>query len=278
MRHAHTWRCVWQLRQLNAVTTSFTNTPQPLLAFCAGLCMAHPTTLALSVSQCLQSTLWAKWLAAWWWATQGDPLLNGGDIGGAGSVCRENGSLKCNSKANNNRRIHAQHTTVAAAAAHRVRLVGTLPCHCVLLAGLILAARPKRRQPTCHRHHSTWEPTGESGCHTHCSLIVGCTTCVQAAHVLLTALLVSRLHLQNPYPETQSCVHACVHASCRWDASQVYGSDAATSARLREGVGGRMKVTEAGLLPLSARGFGDAGVTQNWWLVRTCCCFCCCHC
>lgn len=54
----------------------------------------------------------------------------------------------------------------------------------------------------------------------------------------------------------------------RWDASQLYGSDTATSMRLREGTGGRMKLTPAGLLPLSDRhGFGDAGVNENWWLV-----------
>lgn len=29
-----------------------------------------------------------------------------------------------------------------------------------------------------------------------------------------------------------------------------------------------MKLTEAGLLPLTAQGFGDAGVSSNWWLVR----------
>jgi hypothetical protein len=30
-----------------------------------------------------------------------------------------------------------------------------------------------------------------------------------------------------------------------------------------------MKLTPAGLLPLSNRGFGDSGVNENWWLVRT---------
>jgi hypothetical protein len=56
-------------------------------------------------------------------------------------------------------------------------------------------------------------------------------------------------------------------AHLRWDGSQVYGSDAAKSASLREGAGGRMKLTEKGLLPLGLGGFGDAGVNQNWWLV-----------
>ena len=50
---------------------------------------------------------------------------------------------------------------------------------------------------------------------------------------------------------------------CRWDGSQLYGSDAATSFRLREGVGGRMKLTPEGLLPLSTRSFGEAGVNDN---------------
>jgi hypothetical protein len=60
--------------------------------------------------------------------------------------------------------------------------------------------------------------------------------------------------------KTSKCVYCF---PCRWDGSQLYGSDAATSFRLREGVSGRMKLTPEGLLPLSTRGFGEAGVNDN---------------
>jgi hypothetical protein len=53
-----------------------------------------------------------------------------------------------------------------------------------------------------------------------------------------------------------------------WDGSQLYGSDAATAARLREGAGGRMRLDGEGRLPLGQGGFGDAGVQANWWIVR----------
>jgi hypothetical protein len=51
-----------------------------------------------------------------------------------------------------------------------------------------------------------------------------------------------------------------------WDGSQIYGSDAATAARLREGVGGRLKVDESGLLPKAGDGFDDTGFRRNWWV------------
>ncbi len=51
-----------------------------------------------------------------------------------------------------------------------------------------------------------------------------------------------------------------------WDGSQIYGSDAATAARLREGVGGRLKVDGNGLLPTAADGFEDTGMRRNWWV------------
>lgn len=51
-----------------------------------------------------------------------------------------------------------------------------------------------------------------------------------------------------------------------WDASQVYGSDAATAARLREGVGGRLRVDANGRVPVGSRGFDDTGLSVNWWM------------
>jgi hypothetical protein len=50
-----------------------------------------------------------------------------------------------------------------------------------------------------------------------------------------------------------------------WDASQVYGSDLATSNRLRAFVGGRLKIDSNGLLPKAADGFDDTGFRNNWW-------------
>ena len=51
-----------------------------------------------------------------------------------------------------------------------------------------------------------------------------------------------------------------------WDASQVYGSDLATAARLRTYKGGKLKLDARGRLPLNADGFGDTGFTTNWWV------------
>jgi len=51
-----------------------------------------------------------------------------------------------------------------------------------------------------------------------------------------------------------------------WDGSQLYGSDLATSNRLREHVGGRLRVDANGLLPKAADGFEDTGMRRNWWV------------
>lgn len=51
-----------------------------------------------------------------------------------------------------------------------------------------------------------------------------------------------------------------------WDASQIYGSDEETARRLREGVGGRLKLDERGLLPKAPDGFDDTGMRRNWWI------------
>jgi heme peroxidase len=51
-----------------------------------------------------------------------------------------------------------------------------------------------------------------------------------------------------------------------WDASQLYGSDAQTLARLRSGERGKLTLTPEGLLPLDARGIDQTGVSGNWWI------------
>jgi hypothetical protein len=52
-----------------------------------------------------------------------------------------------------------------------------------------------------------------------------------------------------------------------WDGSQIYGSDAATVARLRTGIDGKIKLTESGRLILDPdTGFELTGFTDNGWI------------
>ena len=51
-----------------------------------------------------------------------------------------------------------------------------------------------------------------------------------------------------------------------WDASQLYGSDAQTAARVRAGVHGKLALGGDGLLPLDRTGVAVTGVSGNWWL------------
>ena len=49
-----------------------------------------------------------------------------------------------------------------------------------------------------------------------------------------------------------------------WDASEIYGSDAATADRLREHKDGKMRLDDKGLLPIGPEGVPDTGFNQNW--------------
>lgn len=52
-----------------------------------------------------------------------------------------------------------------------------------------------------------------------------------------------------------------------WDGSQLYGSDEHTQRAVRSGVGGRLELTEEGLLPIDPEtGLERTGFTRNWWL------------
>ena len=52
-----------------------------------------------------------------------------------------------------------------------------------------------------------------------------------------------------------------------WDGSQLYGSDAATLAKLRSSVDGKLIIGEDGLLPLDpTSGVDMTGVNGNWWV------------
>jgi hypothetical protein len=52
-----------------------------------------------------------------------------------------------------------------------------------------------------------------------------------------------------------------------WDASQIYGGNAATAAALRTGIGGRQRIEPTGLLPVDPdTGLHFTGFTDNWWI------------
>ena len=52
-----------------------------------------------------------------------------------------------------------------------------------------------------------------------------------------------------------------------WDASQIYGCDAATAAKLRTHIGGKLRIEPTGLLPVDPEtGIHFSGFTDNWWI------------
>jgi hypothetical protein len=52
-----------------------------------------------------------------------------------------------------------------------------------------------------------------------------------------------------------------------WDGSQLYGSDEATQRSLRSGIGGKLSLTDDGLLPIDpATGIERTGFVRNWWI------------
>ncbi len=51
-----------------------------------------------------------------------------------------------------------------------------------------------------------------------------------------------------------------------WDASQIYGSDPKTLARLRTGVDGKLHLTKQHLLPAGRNHVEDTGFVRNWWV------------
>jgi hypothetical protein len=52
-----------------------------------------------------------------------------------------------------------------------------------------------------------------------------------------------------------------------WDSSQIYGADPPTAAKLRTGVGGRLRIEPTGLLPVDPEtGLSFTGFTDNWWI------------
>jgi hypothetical protein len=52
-----------------------------------------------------------------------------------------------------------------------------------------------------------------------------------------------------------------------WDASQIYGSDPQTAAKLRSNIGGKLRIEPTGLLPVDPEtGIHFSGFTDNWWI------------
>ena len=54
-----------------------------------------------------------------------------------------------------------------------------------------------------------------------------------------------------------------------WDGSQIYGSDQETLDRLRTGTDGKLRLDDAGNLPLDDKGIERTGFTRNWWIGLT---------
>jgi hypothetical protein len=52
-----------------------------------------------------------------------------------------------------------------------------------------------------------------------------------------------------------------------WDASQIYGGDPVTAAKLRTQIDGRLRIEPTGLLPVDPEsGLAFTGFTDNWWI------------
>lgn len=51
-----------------------------------------------------------------------------------------------------------------------------------------------------------------------------------------------------------------------WDGSQIYGSDQETVDRLRSHVGGELRLSPDGTLPVSGNGVEETGFVRNWWV------------
>jgi hypothetical protein len=73
-----------------------------------------------------------------------------------------------------------------------------------------------------------------------------------------------------PEPAAPGSTHPPAYANLNshwWDASQVYGCDAATCAKLRSGQGGQLKMDANNLIPIDpTTGIDCTGFTDNWWI------------
>jgi len=62
-------------------------------------------------------------------------------------------------------------------------------------------------------------------------------------------------------PTTFQC-----HSTHWWDSAQLYGDSVEKQRELRTGFGGKLRLTDADLLPLDEKGFDLTGNNNNWWI------------
>jgi hypothetical protein len=72
----------------------------------------------------------------------------------------------------------------------------------------------------------------------------------------------------DPAPATSKRPPAYVNLNSHWwDASQIYGGDPVTAAKLRTQIDGRLRIEPTGLLPVDPEsGLSFTGFTDNWWI------------
>jgi hypothetical protein len=72
----------------------------------------------------------------------------------------------------------------------------------------------------------------------------------------------------DPAPPNSQRPPAYVNLNSHWwDASQIYGGDAVTAAKLRTQIDGRLRIEPTGLLPVDPEsGLSFTGFTDNWWI------------
>jgi hypothetical protein len=85
---------------------------------------------------------------------------------------------------------------------------------------------------------------------------------VETLDLMATASDLTRCDVDGDRPPT--FVNEVTHW---WDGSQLYGSDEATQRSVRSGQGGKLILTDEGLLPIDpATGMERTGFVRNWWV------------
>jgi hypothetical protein len=73
---------------------------------------------------------------------------------------------------------------------------------------------------------------------------------------------------RDPSPAGSTRPPAYVNMNSHWwDSSQVYGCDTDVARRVRQGIGGKLRIEPTGLLPVDPEtGVHFSGFTDNWWI------------